>query len=116
MSEATLLSGRGLGLDFGGITALADVDVDLWPGEMLAIVGESGSGKTTLLNVLSGRLAPDQRRGLVSRSRRASCTTCMPCRRPRCGLCTAPTGASCIRTRGRICAWASAPAAMSANG
>ena len=59
MTEPTLLSGRGLGLNFGGITALADVDVDLWPGEMLAIVGESGSGKTTLLNVLSGRRAPD---------------------------------------------------------
>ncbi len=63
MTEATLLSGRNLGLNFGSITALADVDVDLWPGEMLAIVGESGSGKTTLLNVLSGRLTPDQ--GLV---------------------------------------------------
>jgi putative phosphonate transport system ATP-binding protein len=54
-----LLSGRGLQLSFGSIPALADVDVDLWPGEMLAIVGESGSGKTTLLNVLSGRLRPD---------------------------------------------------------
>src|SRR6202012_1073942 len=60
MTEPTLLSGRGLGLNFGGITALADVDVDLWPGEMLAVVGESGSGKTTLLNVLSGRLTPDE--------------------------------------------------------
>jgi putative phosphonate transport system ATP-binding protein len=59
VTQPTLLCGRGLGLTFGGITALADVDVDLWPGEMLAIVGESGSGKTTLLNVLSGRLAPD---------------------------------------------------------
>ncbi len=60
MTEPTLLSGRGLGLSFGNLTALADVDVDLWPGEMLAIVGESGSGKTTLLNVLSGRAPPDQ--------------------------------------------------------
>ena len=60
MSEPTLLCGRGLALSFGGITALADVEVDLWPGEMLAIVGESGSGKTTLLNVLSGRGAPDK--------------------------------------------------------
>jgi len=59
MTEPTLLSGRGLNLKFGSITALSDVDVDLWPGEMLAIVGESGSGKTTLLNVLSGRLVPD---------------------------------------------------------
>ena len=59
MSDETLLSARGLSLSFGAFTALAEVDVDLWPGEMLAIVGESGSGKTTLLNVLSGRLAPD---------------------------------------------------------
>jgi putative phosphonate transport system ATP-binding protein len=59
MTEPTLLSGRGLNLNFGELAALANVDVDLWPGEMLAIVGESGSGKTTLLNVLSGRTAPD---------------------------------------------------------
>ncbi len=54
----TLLSARGLGLRFGAITALDNVDADLWPGEVLAVVGESGSGKTTLLNVLSGRTAP----------------------------------------------------------
>ena len=59
MTDQPILSGRGLDLKFGGITALAGVDVDLWPGEMLAVVGESGSGKTTLLNVLSGRLVPD---------------------------------------------------------
>jgi putative phosphonate transport system ATP-binding protein len=59
MSEDTLLSARGLTLSFANITALADVEIDLWPGEVLAIVGESGSGKTTLLNVLSGRLRPD---------------------------------------------------------
>jgi putative phosphonate transport system ATP-binding protein len=58
MNDA-LLSGRGLGLRFGTVTALDDVDADLWPGEVLAVVGESGSGKTTLLNVLSGRMAPD---------------------------------------------------------
>ena len=58
MSAATLLSARGLALRFGAIPALAEVDADLWPGEILAVVGESGSGKTTLLNVLSGKLAP----------------------------------------------------------
>jgi len=55
----TLLAARGLSLSFGAIPALADVDIDLWPGEMLAVVGESGSGKTTLLRVLSGLLRPD---------------------------------------------------------
>src|ERR1035437_9830919 len=59
MSAESLLSARGLSLHFGAIPALVDVDVDLWPGEVLAIVGESGSGKTTLLNVLSGRMAAD---------------------------------------------------------
>ena len=69
MSDDTLLSARGLSLSFGAIPALVDVDVDLWPGEMLAVVGESGSGKTTLLNVLSGRLRTGCGRRLVSRSR-----------------------------------------------
>jgi len=59
MTDETLLSARRLSLSFGTIPALVSVDVDLWPGEMLAVVGESGSGKTTLLNVLSGRLSPD---------------------------------------------------------
>ena len=63
MSAQTLISGRGLSLSFGRVTALRNVDVDVWPGEMLAIVGESGSGKTTLLNVLAGRVSPD--RGIV---------------------------------------------------
>ena len=59
-TDLTLLSARGLSLFFSGIPALVDVDIDLWPGEMLAVVGESGSGKTTLLNVLSGRgMMPD---------------------------------------------------------
>ncbi|HZF78121.1 MAG TPA: phosphonate C-P lyase system protein PhnK [Acetobacteraceae bacterium] len=53
MTDA-LLSARGLTLRFGAVPALVDVDLDIWPGEVVAIVGESGSGKTTLLRVLSG--------------------------------------------------------------
>ena len=59
-----LLAASGLGLRFGAISALVEVDAELWPGEVLAVVGESGSGKTTLLNVLSGTVRPDQ--GVVS--------------------------------------------------
>jgi putative phosphonate transport system ATP-binding protein len=58
MSEA-LLCARGLALHFGRIAALDGVDLDIWPGEVVAIVGESGSGKTTLLRVLSGLAQPD---------------------------------------------------------
>ena len=59
MAHDALLAARGLQLRFGAIAALDGVDMDLWPGEVLAIVGESGSGKTTLLNVVSGRVRPD---------------------------------------------------------
>ncbi len=59
MSGEPIVAARGLTLSFGAIRALADVSVDLYPGEILAIVGESGSGKTTLLNVLSGLARPD---------------------------------------------------------
>jgi len=59
MSDAALLSARGLSLAFGAVRALDDVLFDLWPGEVLAVVGESGSGKTTLLNVAGGRMRPD---------------------------------------------------------
>jgi putative phosphonate transport system ATP-binding protein len=59
VSDEFLLCARGLSLTFGAIPALVGVDLDLWPGEVLAIVGESGSGKTTLLNTLSGRTIPE---------------------------------------------------------
>ena len=36
------------------INALRGVDLNLYPGEFLALVGRSGSGKTTLLNVMAG--------------------------------------------------------------
>jgi peptide/nickel transport system ATP-binding protein len=51
LSKTFTLGGRN-------VRALADVDIDLWPGETVGLVGESGSGKTTLARVLVGLTAP----------------------------------------------------------
>jgi putative phosphonate transport system ATP-binding protein len=56
---SALLEATGLTLRFGAVTALDDVAVSIWPGEVVAIVGESGSGKSTLLRVLSGLAGPE---------------------------------------------------------
>ncbi|RIL03498.1 MAG: ABC transporter [Proteobacteria bacterium] len=46
------------------VHALRDVDLDIWPGELLVLLGPSGSGKSTLLNILGGLDVPT--RGRVS--------------------------------------------------
>jgi branched-chain amino acid transport system ATP-binding protein len=53
-----LLCARGLTLAFGGVRAADGVDVDVAPGEFLAIIGPNGSGKTTFLNLCTGYLKP----------------------------------------------------------
>ncbi|SDF89774.1 putative ABC transport system ATP-binding protein [Lentzea fradiae] len=54
-----VLAARGLLKTYGDVHALAGVDIDIFPGDVLAVVGPSGSGKTTLLHVLSGILRAD---------------------------------------------------------
>lgn len=56
--DLPLLSVRSLTKAYGTRIGCAGVDLDVWPGEVLAIVGESGSGKSTLLNCISARLEP----------------------------------------------------------
>jgi sulfonate transport system ATP-binding protein len=45
---------RGLSVSFGEIAVLRGLDLDIAPGEFVALLGRSGSGKTTLLRVLAG--------------------------------------------------------------
>ncbi|MDE0303515.1 MAG: ATP-binding cassette domain-containing protein [Albidovulum sp.] len=49
-----LLEAKGICKYFGAVTALRDVDLQLWPGEVLGVVGDNGAGKSTLMKVLSG--------------------------------------------------------------
>ena len=58
MSQPLLIASK-VEKRYGERLAVADVSLEVWPGEVLAVVGESGSGKTSLLGCLSGRLEPD---------------------------------------------------------
>ncbi|MER8444957.1 ABC transporter ATP-binding protein [Mesorhizobium sp. M1066] len=49
-----ILAISGLSKQFGGVTALARVDLAIEEGEILGVVGPNGSGKTTLFNVVTG--------------------------------------------------------------
>lgn len=57
--EAPLLSLRGVGKSFGAVRVLTEIDLDVYPGEVLALVGDNGAGKSTLVKMLSGVYSPD---------------------------------------------------------
>ena len=55
-----LVKMRGITKRFGGVTALQNVDLDAYAGEVLAIVGDNGAGKSTLIKVLTGVYQPTE--------------------------------------------------------
>ena len=58
VAGSVLLEVRGLTKQFGGVTAVDDVTLDVRAGEILALIGPNGAGKTTCFNMVSGVLAP----------------------------------------------------------
>ncbi len=49
-----LVEMRGISKRFGAIQALEDVDLNVYPGEVVGLVGDNAAGKSTLMKVLSG--------------------------------------------------------------
>src|SRR6185295_19752259 len=53
-----VLSARGLRRDFGGFTAVKNVDLDVHDASVHALIGPNGAGKTTVFNLLTKFLQP----------------------------------------------------------
>lgn len=60
-----VLEARGLVKTFGHVVGLAGVDLQLYPGEVLAVIGDNGAGKSTLIKCLSGAMQPNSGEILV---------------------------------------------------
>lgn len=58
-NQTVVLRVEGLELAYGSTPALRGADLDLQPGEAVALMGPSGSGKSTLLHCIAGILRPD---------------------------------------------------------
>ena len=53
-----ILEGKGVTKNFGGLTAVSNVDFTVEQGEALGLIGPNGAGKTTLFNLISAALTP----------------------------------------------------------
>ena len=60
MDQTPLLQMQGTSKSFPGVQALQDIDLTVYPGEILALVGENGAGKSTLMKILNGVYAADE--------------------------------------------------------
>ena len=55
-----LVEMKNISIAFGGIKAVDNVSVDLYPGEVVGLLGHNGAGKSTLIKVLSGAYHKDE--------------------------------------------------------
>ena len=57
-AASTLLEAKSIEAGYGASQVLFGIDIDIRPGEVLALLGRNGMGKSTLLKVLTGSLSP----------------------------------------------------------
>ncbi|ALV58646.1 MULTISPECIES: ABC transporter ATP-binding protein [Burkholderia] len=56
--NAPIIKGVGLYRAFGGINAIAGVDVEIGARDLLCVIGPNGAGKSTLVGLMSGAIVP----------------------------------------------------------
>ena len=54
-----ILAAKGIEKSYGPVVALSDVDLELFPGEVLGLIGDNGAGKSTLVKCIAGAEQPD---------------------------------------------------------
>ena len=54
----SLLKTTNLGISFGGLRAVDDVNIEINDGELVGLIGPNGAGKTTIFNLLTGVYKP----------------------------------------------------------
>jgi branched-chain amino acid transport system ATP-binding protein len=50
----SVFSARGVSVSFGGVRAVAGVDLDIEPGQLVGLIGPNGAGKTTFIDAVTG--------------------------------------------------------------
>lgn len=58
MTATVLLETRKIGVSFGGVHAVKEVDFTLYEGELRCLIGPNGAGKSTFFKMLSGQVTP----------------------------------------------------------
>ena len=70
MSENNVLKVENVTMQFGGVIAVDNMNIEVNKGEIVSLIGPNGAGKTTAFNVITGVYAPTNG-PFISRGRRS---------------------------------------------